>query len=50
MPVRRILPTEEIPVQVRDRTEEWRRQRLDFDPAEHASALVYIFSAIGQVK
>ena len=49
MPVRRILPTEEIPVQVRNRTAEWRRQRLGFDPAAHASALFHIFRAIGKI-
>ncbi len=44
--MKRILSHEEIPEQVKIRTEEWRQKRRDFDPSIHADALQLIFDRI----
>ncbi len=44
--MKRILSREEIPVQVKIRTEEWQQKRKDFDPGLHAGNLQLVFNKI----
>lgn len=44
--MRRTIPQEEIPHEVRAQSERWRVQRLQFDPAAHAPALLALLQAV----
>jgi len=44
--MKRIIPLEEIPQDILDKTEAWQRKRSGYDPAEHSAQLHAIFQRI----
>jgi elongator complex protein 3 len=47
--MKRILPLEEIPADVLEKSRQWQEKRKDYDPAEHSAVLMTVFRIIQQM-